>query len=161
MIGKNLRAYVANRKNEVAAEAMLAGSLFAGIAFSHARLGDVHAMSHPVSACFNVAHGVANAILLPVVADYNALADQGKYYDIYRCVAKAPVPREMFTPGMLGEQLRQLNTELGIPDCLKKVGVMDEFFDVMAEDAMKSGNIAVNPRTTTKPDIIELYHRAF
>lgn len=161
MIGKNLCAYVANRKNEAAAEAMLAGSLFAGIAFSHARLGDVHAMSHPVSACFNVAHGVANAILLPVVADYNALADQGKYYDIYRCVAKAPVPREMFTPGMLGEQLRQLNTELGIPDCLKKVGVMDEFFDVMAEDAMKSGNIAVNPRTTTKPDIIELYHRAF
>ena len=57
LIGKNLRAYAANRGNEAAAEAMMMGSLFAGIAFSHARLGDVHAMSHPVSAYFNVAHG--------------------------------------------------------------------------------------------------------
>ncbi|MGI6006716.1 MAG: iron-containing alcohol dehydrogenase family protein [Ruminococcus sp.] len=161
MIGKNLRAYTANRKNEAAAEAMLAGSLFAGIAFSHARLGDVHAMSHPVSAYFNVAHGVANAILLPAIVDYNALADQGKYYNIYRCIAKAPVPEEIFSSEMLGAELRALNGELGIADCLEDVGVKKEFFDVMADDAMKSGNIAVNPRTTTKPDIIELYHKAF
>ena len=79
LIGGNLRAYVGNRANEDAAAAMLAGSLFAGIAFSWARLGNVHAMSHPVSAYFNVAHGVANAILLPTVVAYNALTDKGKY----------------------------------------------------------------------------------
>ena len=83
IIGKNLRPYVANRKDPQAAEGMLMGSLFAGIAFSHARLGNVHAMSHPVSAFFDVAHGVANAILLPAVVRYNALSDRGKYYDIY------------------------------------------------------------------------------
>ena len=74
---------MANRTDIEAAQAMLVGSLFAGIAFSFARLGNVHAMSHPVSAHFNVAHGVANAILLPTIVDYNALADHGKYRKIY------------------------------------------------------------------------------
>lgn len=161
LIGKNLRAYTANRGNEAAAEAMMMGSLFAGIAFSHARLGDVHAMSHPVSAYFNVAHGVANAILLPVIVEYNELADQGKYYDIYRCVAKAPVSEAMFSSHMLTEELRALNMELGIPSCLKEAGVKAEYFDAMAEDAMKSGNISVNPRSTTKADVLELYKKAF
>lgn len=161
LIGKNLRAYAANRGNEAAAEAMMMGSLFAGIAFSHARLGDVHAMSHPVSAYFNVAHGVANAILLPAVVEYNELADQGKYYDIYRCVAKAPVSEAMFSSHMLTEELRALNMELGIPSCLKEAGVKAEYFDAMADDAMKSGNISVNPRSTTKADVLELYKKAF
>lgn len=161
LIGKNLRAYAANRGNEAAAEAMMMGSLFAGIAFSHARLGDVHAMSHPVSAYFSVAHGVANAILLPVIVEYNELADQGKYYDIYRCVAKAPVSEAMFSSHMLTEELRALNMELGIPSCLKEAGVKAEYFDAMAEDAMKSGNISVNPRSTTKADVLELYKKAF
>ena len=71
LIGKNLRAYVANRQNKIAADAMLQGSLYAGIAFSHARLGNVHAMSHPVSAYFDVPHGLANAILLPFVTEFN------------------------------------------------------------------------------------------
>ena len=79
LIGGNIRRFVARRTDLEAAEAMLTGSLFAGIAFSFARLGNVHAMSHPVSAFFNVAHGVANAVLLPVIAEYNALADHGRY----------------------------------------------------------------------------------
>ncbi len=64
LIGKNIRRFVANRNDIEAAEAMMTGSLFAGIAFSFARLGNVHAMSHPVSAFFDVPHGVANAVLL-------------------------------------------------------------------------------------------------
>lgn len=80
LIGENIRRFVANRTDVEAAEAMMVGSLFAGIAFSFARLGNVHAMSHPVSAFFDVPHGVANAVLLPVVAEYNALADHGRYY---------------------------------------------------------------------------------
>lgn len=160
-IGKNLRAYVASRENMVAAENMMMGSLFAGIAFSHARLGNVHAMSHPVSAYFNVAHGVANAILLPIVAEYNELADQGKYYDIYKCIAKCPVAKEEFSSDMLAESLFALNKELGIPEKLRDAGVSEEYFDAMADDAMKSGNIAVNPRSTTKEDVLELYRKAY
>ncbi|MBP3240907.1 MAG: iron-containing alcohol dehydrogenase [Oribacterium sp.] len=74
LISANISTYVADRADTDAASAMLLGSLFAGIAFSHAKLGDVHAMSHPVSAYFDVPHGVANAILLPTVVEFNAQA---------------------------------------------------------------------------------------
>ncbi|MBP5194392.1 MAG: iron-containing alcohol dehydrogenase [Lachnospiraceae bacterium] len=161
LIGSNIRDYVADRKAREAAEGMLLGSLFAGIAFSHARLGDVHAMSHPVSAYFDVAHGLANAVLLPVVVEFNAQTDTGKYYEIYRRVAVDPVEVTEFRPEYLANELHFLNTSLGIPGSLKEVGVDSGKFDAMAEDAMKSGNIAVNPRKTTKEDILSLYHQAY
>ncbi|MGN0202902.1 MAG: iron-containing alcohol dehydrogenase [Coprococcus sp.] len=160
LIGRNIRPYVANRNNIEAAGAMAAGSLFAGIAFSWARLGNVHAMSHPVSAWFNVPHGVANAILLPNIVEYNALADQGKYQKIYQYISRESAVAEMFTPQMLVEELRSLNRELGIPASLSEVGVTEEHFEAMADDAMKSGNVAVNPRSTTKKDILMLYKKA-
>lgn len=161
LIGGNIREYVANRSSEKASETMLLGSLFAGIAFSHARLGDVHAMSHPVSAFFDVPHGIANAILLPTIVEFNELADTGKYYDIYKYISKCPVEKDKFSSDMLARELLELNKELGIPGNLKEAGVKEDKFDAMAEDAMKSGNIAVNPRTTTKEDVIRLYKKAF
>ena len=159
LIGGNIRRYVANRADVEAAEAMLTGSLFAGIAFSWARLGDVHAMSHPVSAYFNVPHGVANAILLPTIMEFNALADQGKYRKIYAYIANCEVPED-FEPIDLVALLRELNVVLGIPATLHDAGVTAESFEAMADDAMKSGNIAVNPRTTTKADVLALYRKA-
>lgn len=160
LIGKNIRRYVADRSDIEAAEGMLTGSLFAGIAFSWARLGDVHAMSHPVSAFFNVPHGVANAILLPTIVDYNALADNGKYLKIYNYISKTPALENEFEPFMLVDLLEELNEQLGIPASLGEVGVTADKFDAMAEDAMKSGNIAVNPRSTTKQDVLSLYEKA-
>lgn len=161
LIGKNLRAYVANRQNKIAADAMLQGSLYAGIAFSHARLGNVHAMSHPVSAYFDVPHGLANAILLPFVTEFNELSDKCKYYDIYRCISLAPVTKKDFVPHMLTQEIRVLNLSLDIPGTLVEVGVKEELFEFMTDDAMKSGNIAVNPRQTTRQDILDLYNKAF
>lgn len=161
LIGANIRCYVANRGDIEAAENMLVGSLFAGIAFSWARLGDVHAMSHPVSAYFNVPHGVANAILLPTIVEYNMLADKGKYLNIYNYIAELPAAPEEFTADMLVDELLDLNESLGIPAGLEEVGVTKDKFDAMAEDAMKSGNIAVNSRSTTKKDVLALYEKAF
>lgn len=161
LIGANIRCYVANRGDIEAAENMLVGSLFAGIAFSWARLGDVHAMSHPVSAYFNVPHGVANAILLPTIVEYNMLADKGKYLNIYNYIAELPAAPEEFTADMLVDELLNLNEALGIPAGLEEAGVTKDKFDAMADDAMKSGNIAVNPRSTTKQDVLALYEKAF
>lgn len=160
LIGKNIRRYVADRSDVEAAEGMLVGSLFAGIAFSWARLGDVHAMSHPVSAFFNVPHGVANAILLPTVVEYNALADTGKYMKIFNYISKTKAYEEEFEPYMLVDLLVELNEQLGIPASLNEVGVTEDKLTVMADDAMKSGNIAVNPRSTTKQDVLSLYQKA-
>ena len=162
----------ARRTDLEAAEAMLTGSLFAGIAFSFARLGNVHAMSHPVSAFFNVAHGVANAVLLPVIAEYNALADYGRYLKIYNYISPIPAYEDEFEPLMLVDAIRELNEDIGIPEDLttairqakKGEEISDEEIeskiDAMADDAMKSGNIAVNPRSSRKQDIVELYYKA-
>lgn len=160
LIGRSIRAFVADRENQKAAEDMLVGSLFAGIAFSWARLGNVHAMSHPVSAYFDVPHGVANGILLPTIVNYNSSVDEGKYLKIYNYISEEPVTKEQFQPKMLTEAIRNLNAELGIPDGLAAVGVKDEYIKAMAEDAMKSGNIMANPRKTEYEDIIELYKEA-
>ena len=172
LIGKNIRRFVARRTDLEAAEAMLTGSLFAGIAFSFARLGNVHAMSHPVSAFFDVPHGVANAVLLPVIAEYNALADHGRYLTIYNYISPIPAYEDEFEPLMLVDAIRELNEDIGIPENLttairqaaKGREVSDEEIesriDAMADDAMKSGNIAVNPRSSQKRDIVELYHKA-
>lgn len=159
LIGKYLCRFVANRTDEEAACAMMAGSNFAGISFAWARLGNVHAMSHPVSAYFHVPHGVANAILLPTVMEYNALADHGRYEKIYSYLCPEE-KREAFKPEMLVEELKSMNARLGIPSGLSQVGVTEDKIPAMAEDAMKSGNIPANPRQTTIEDIIKLYHRA-
>ena len=172
LIGKNIRRFVANRGDIEAAEAMLAGSLFAGIAFSFARLGNVHAMSHPVSAFFDVPHGVANAVLLPVIAEYNALADHGRYLTIYNDISPVPAYEEEFEPLMLVDAIRELCGEIGIPANLteainnaSKTGPVsaeeiESKIEAMAVDAMKSGNIAVNPRSSRQCDIEMLYRKA-
>lgn len=160
LIGKNLRRFVANRQDAEAACAMMAGCNFAGISFAWARLGNVHAMSHPVSAYFNVPHGVANAILLPVVVEYNALADHGRYEKIYNYIREGSGHVENFKPEMLVEEIKKMNRDLGIPQGLSEVGVTEDLIPTMAEDAMKSGNIPANPRSSTVKDIIALYRKA-
>ena len=172
LIGKNIRRFVANRGDIEAAEAMLVGSLFAGIAFSFARLGNVHAMSHPVSAFFDVPHGVANAVLLPVIAEYNALADHGRYLTIYNDISPVPAYAEEFEPMMLVDAIRELCGEIGIPANLTEainnasktgpvsVEEIENKIEAMAVDAMKSGNIAVNPRSSKQCDIEMLYRKA-
>lgn len=160
LIGGSIRAYVANRGDLEAAENMLVGSMFAGIAFSWARLGNVHAMSHPVSAYFDVPHGVANAILLPTILEYNMLADKGKYLKIYNYISRVRSGADRFLPQMLVDEIKVLNASLGIPDGLAAVGVREDKIEAMADDAMKSGNIQVNPRSSGKMDIVSLYRKA-
>ncbi len=160
LIGSSLRRFVANRKDEEAACNMMLGSTFAGISFAWARLGNVHAMSHPVSGYFHVPHGVANSILLPTVMEYNALADHGRYEIIYNYIRESKEEVSSFVPSMLVDELRKLNQDLGIPKSLSEVGVTEDLIPNMAEDAMKSANVLANPRQTNVNDIIALYKKA-
>lgn len=120
----------------------------------------MNAMSHPVSAFFHVPHGTANAILLPFVLEYNSLADSGRYERIYRYIERSSVPVPHFTTEKLIETVRKLNNDLGIPASLSDVGVKEEMISQMAADALKSGNIAVNPRETTLKYLEALYRKA-
>jgi alcohol dehydrogenase len=159
LIGSWIRLFVANRSDLEAASGMLLGSMFAGIAFSWARLGNVHAMAHPLGGFFNIPHGIANAVLLPTVMEYNALADRGKYEKIFNYIKDGKVI-DGFTPDVLVREIRQLSSDLGIPANLTALGVDREYIHAMAVDAMKSGNIKINPRQTTIKDVEELYLRA-
>ncbi len=160
LIGKNIRQFVASRDNEEAACNMMVGSNLAGVAFASALLGNIHAMSHPVSGFFGVAHGVANAILMPAIVEFNALADNGRYRRIYDYITNGKKSDESFTPDLLVEALQKLNADLGIPACLSAVGVTEDKLPDMVADAMKSGNILRNPRQTTSKDVEMLYRKA-
>lgn len=160
LIGKNIRPFSANRENSDAAAGMLLGSLFAAIAFSLTRLGNIHAMSHPLSGFFKIPHGIANAVLLPYILEYNALADQGKYEVIHRFLRPeaAGLP---FQPEILIAEINKLYEDLEIPKDLTTLGVDRKLVPQMAADAIKSGNIQVNPRKTELSDLENLYYRAF
>ena len=160
LIGANIRRFVANRQDEEAACAMMTGSTFAGMAFAWAKLGNVHAMSHPVSAYFHVPHGVANAVLLPTVIVYNALSDHGRYEKIYNFIREKKEPAKDFKPQMLIDEIKKLNADLGIPQSLSEVGVTEDKIEAMAKDAVVHPNVLANPRQTNLKEMIELYKKA-
>lgn len=160
LIGRSIRKYVKDTNDIKAAEDMIIGSTLAGVSFSWARLGNIHAMSHPVSAHFNVAHGIANAILMPTIFEYNEGTNDEKYRIIYDYVSLVKSD-DSFKASDLTKLLEELNKELGIPENLSSVGAKEEEIDEMSIDAMKSGNVLANPRKTTIDDIKKLYKRAF
>ena len=160
LIGANIRRFVANRQDEEAACAMMTGSTFAGMAFAWAKLGNVHAMSHPVSAYSHVPHGVANAVLLPTVIEYNALSDHGRYEKIYNFIREKKEPAKDFKPQMLIDEIKKLNADLGIPQSLSEVGVTEDKIEAMAKDAVVHPNVLANPRQTNLKEMIELYKKA-
>lgn len=160
LIGKNLRNFVKNRGDKEAACGMMIGSNFAGISFAWARLGNVHAMSHPVSAFYHVPHGIANSVLLPTVMEYNSIVDNGRYEKIYNYIKEDSEIVNNFKPEMLINELKKLNDDLGIPKSLSELGVKEDSIEDMAKDAMKSGNVLANPRETNLQNMIDLYKKA-
>ncbi len=162
LIGRALRRAFANGTDLAARTEMLLASTMAAMAFTRTRLGNVHAMSHPLGGHFNVPHGVANAILLPHVMAWNMVA----CYDTYPIVAGALgervaglAPHEAAQSAV--DAVRRLSRDVGIPERLRDQGVTREAIPRMADDAMKSGNILVNPRATTRADIVALFETAF
>ena len=163
LIGKNIRRFVARRTDLEAAEAMLTGSLFAGIAFSYARLGNVHAMSHPVSAFFDVPHGVANAVLLPYVMAFNAEYTGEKFREIARMMGVDGVDsmtQEEYRKAAI-DAVRQLSIDVGIPQTLREIGVKAEDLDALADAAMADVCTGGNPRPCTKDLVLGVYQTAF
>lgn len=162
LISEHLRPAVFNGNNLAARDAMLMGSLLAGMAFNNTRLGNAHAMSHPLSAYSGIPHGVANAILIPHVMEFNVPACPGKFAAIAAAMG-------VNTGGLTAMEaacaavsaVQKLNADVGIPGSLAEVGAQKDLIPAMAKDAMKSGNILVNPRATAIDDLIKLYEKAF
>ncbi len=162
LIGRSLRTAYASGRNLSTRTAMLLASTMAAMAFTRTRLGNVHAMSHPLGAHFDVPHGVANAILLPYVMVWNLIACYDTYPQIAQALGERVAGLSVREAAEVAvEAVRRLSRDVGIPERLRDVGVTREGIPRMAEDAMKSGNILVNPRATTQPEIAALFETAY
>lgn len=156
IISKNLRGAVANTPE--GREGMALGQYIAGMGFSNVGLGIVHSMAHPLGALYDTPHGVANAILLPTVMEYNAEATGEKYRDIAKAMGVADV--DSMTIGEARKAacaaVKQLSEDVGIPKDLKDI-VKEEDLDFLAQSAMDDACRPGNPKDPTKEDIIALY----
>lgn len=162
LISENLRQAASSDHNHHATEQMLVASALAGMAFSQTLLGNVHAMSHPVSGHYGVPHGVANAVLLTRIMEFNLIARPDRFAEIAAALGEDVSDlSDMEAAEASVDAVEQMNTELGIPENLTEAGASEEGISVMAEDAMKSINIQLNPRKTTLEDVIALYELSF
>lgn len=160
-ISKNLRQAVYNGNTLKYRDEMLMGSLLAGLAFNNTRLGNCHALSHPVSAIYDVPHGVANAILITHVMEFNLPAAPELFSDIAEDMGEKLDGLTVMEQGQKAvDAVRKLATDIGIPSNFQLFGVEHSKVDKMTEDALLSGNIAVNPRTTSYDDVVDLYKKA-
>jgi alcohol dehydrogenase len=158
-IAANLRPAVAG--DRTARGALLYASALAGLGFTHTRLGNCHAMAHPLGGVCGVPHGVANAILLPHVLDFNLTFAEARLARLAQALGvrtDALSHQEAALAAVAA--VRRLAAGVGIPASLRLVGVKEESIPQMAADAMTSGNVAINPRPTTLEDITRLYEKA-
>ena len=163
MIAANLKAAVDNGSDPVAREAMSQAQYIAGMGFSNVGLGIVHSMAHPLGAHYDTPHGVANALLLPYVMEYNAESPAApKYIQIAKAMG-------VNTDGMTEaegvqaaiEAVKQLSLSIDIPQKLNEIGVRKEDLHTLAIDAFNDVCTGGNPRPTSIEDIEALYNKAY
>ena len=156
VISRSLRSAVAGEPK--GREDMALGQYLAGMAFSNVGLGIVHSMAHPLGAFYDTPHGVANAIILPTVMEYNAPATGDKYKYIAEAmgVSTKGMSQEEYRKAAV-EAVRKLSEDVGIPAKLSDVGVKKEDLDFLSESAFADVCTGGNPRETSVADIKKLY----
>ncbi|MGY0354397.1 lactaldehyde reductase [Enterococcus avium] len=157
IIGRSLRSSVAGE--EKGREEMALGQYIAGMGFSNVGLGLVHGMAHPLSAWYNIPHGVACAALLPTVMKYNKDFTGEKYRDIAKALnvegAETLSIEEVRDAACAA--IDQMSKDVGIPATISELGVKAEDITKIAEDALKDVCTPGNPRDTSLEEIIEIY----
>lgn len=161
MISESLRKVVDNGGDAQARENMAYAQFLAGMAFNNASLGYVHAMAHQLGGFYNLPHGVCNAVLLPHVQAYNIQAAAGRLKDIAQAmgVDVSAMSDEQGAKACI-EEIRKMAKDVGIPAGLKELGVKEEDFKTLAENALKDACAITNPVQGSESDVIELFRQA-
>ena len=141
---------------------MAYAQFMAGMAFNNASLGYVHAMAHQLGGFYNLPHGVCNAVLLPHVERYNATVAAGRLKDV-------AVALGVDVAGLSDRQaadaaiaaISQMAHDVGIPAGLKDLGVKEEDFSILADNALKDACGLTNPKKATHAEIVEIFAAAF
>lgn len=160
MIAHYLETAVSQPENAEARNGMAVAQYIAGMAFSNVGLGVVHGMAHPLGAIFDIPHGVANALLLPTIMEFNAPAALAKYVDIAKAM-------NVFVAGMTEVEaadaavkaVRELSLRVGIPQHLSDLGIKEEDLPRLAKAAFADVCTPGNPREVTEEIILELYKK--
>ena len=156
LIAKYLRGAVEN--TDEGREGMALGQYIAGMGFSNVGLGIVHSMAHPLGAVYDTPHGVANAIILPTVMEYNAPATGEKYREIAKAMGVAGVDAMTLEQARAAaiDAVKQLSADVGIPADLKEI-VKPEDLDFLSQSAFDDACRPGNPRDTSVEEIKALY----
>ena len=160
MIARYLETAVNEPTNPEARNGMAVAQYIAGMAFSNVGLGVVHGMAHPLGAIFDIPHGVANALLLPTIMEFNAPAALDKYVEIAKAM-------KVYADGMTREEaadaavkaVKGLALRVGIPQHLSQLGIKAEDLERLAEAACADVCTPGNPREVNKEIILELYKK--
>ena len=160
MIFKYLVSAV-NDKDEEAIEMMGMAQYIAGMGFSNVGLGIVHSMAHQLGAVYDTPHGIANAMLLPTVMEYNGEVCYERFRDILK---ELGYPADKYTKEEVIKtfvnRIKDLSEEVGITTKITDYGAKEEDFEMLADKAMNDPCKPGNPRETNKEDFIELFRKA-
>ena len=160
MIARYLETAVFEPTNAEARNGMAVAQYIAGMAFSNVGLGVVHGMAHPLGAIFDIPHGVANALLLPTIMEFNAPAALPKYVEIAKAM-------NVYKEGMTQEEaataavdaVKALSIKVGIPQRLTDLGIKEEDLPRLAASAFTDVCTPGNPREVTEEIILDLYKK--
>ncbi len=161
MIFKYLPAAV-NEKNEEAIEMMGMAQYIAGMGFSNVGLGIVHSMAHQLGAVYDTPHGIANAMLLPIVMRFNGEVCANRFREILVNIGR-PDAANLNDQDVINTfvwMLTELSKQVGINQTIKDYGVKEEDLEMLANKAMQDPCKPGNPREVTKEDFIDLYRKA-
>ncbi|AMQ19793.1 iron-containing alcohol dehydrogenase [Geobacillus sp. JS12] len=162
LVGKYLRPSVASKINQEAKANMAMASLQAGLAFSNAILGAVHAMSHAVGGRYPLLHGDINSILLPHVMEFNLLANPKKFADIAYFLGIDTRGMSYMEAGRKAiEYVKQLAEDIGVPQRLSDIGVKQEEIRKMSLVAFHDACMITNPRDITAEEIEGIFRKAW
>jgi lactaldehyde reductase len=161
IISRSLRSAVANVPK--GREDMALGQYVAGMGFSNVGLGLVHGMAHPLGAFYDTPHGIANAVILPYVMEYNAGSTGEKYREIARVMGVSGVDnmtQDEYRKAAI-DAVKKLSQDVEIPKVLSEIGVKSEDLEALAESAMADACTPGNPREASLKDILDVYKKAF
>jgi len=152
LIARNLVEAYRDGSNLAARQAMAEGSLMAGMALANVRLGAVHGLAHPIGGLYHIPHGLACAVLLPAVLEFNQSAlysgQEDKYSRLCNLLMADPV-----------DFSRRLLSDLGLPRDLRKYRIKEEDFPFIADLTMASGSTKANPREVSREDALEILRK--
>ena len=160
MISNSLRNTMKNDPD--ARREMALAQYMAGMAFSNVGLGLVHSMAHPLSAHYDTPHGVANAVLLPYVMEFNAPAAATKYRDVARAMGVTGTEKMSDAEGARAaiDAVRKLSKDLDIPQTLGEIGVQEKDLKTLAASAIVDICTGGNPRDCTVEEVLGVYRTA-